>query len=348
MRAVVKAAAGPGLEFQPAHTAPPPPGPGEALVRVRRAGVCGTDLGIDAWKPFFAKRMKPPVVVGHEFAGVIEAVGPGVPEHVTVGRRVSGEGHIVTGRDAASLSGMAHVARTMEIIGIDRDGCFADFILMPAGNLWMLPDCVSDDHAAIMDAFGNAVHTVMEAGVSRKSVLVTGVGPIGLMSVQAARLAGASQIFVVDRDRRRLDLAVELGADEAFDTTVDDDWPGRVIAATKGEGAHVLLEMSGAGPLIDGGFTALRRGGRAALLGLPSSEDAFDWNNHVIFKGATVLGINGRRMFETWLQMDDFFEQAPRLLEPIVTHLVPLAEFNHGIEMMRSGEAVKAVLQISD
>ena len=347
MRAVVKAAAGPGLEFRRDQPAPGEPGPGEALVRVRRAGICGTDLGIDAWKPFFAKRMKPPVVIGHEFAGVVEAVGPGVPVHVTVGRRVSGEGHIITGRDAASLSGMAHTARMMEIIGIDRAGCFADLIMMPAGNLWMLPKVVSDDHAAIMDAFGNAVHTVMEANVSRRSVVVTGVGPIGLMSVQAARMAGASRIFVVDRDRKRLNLAIELGADEAFDSSVDTDWPERVIRGTKNEGAHVLLEMSGAESLINGGFTALRRGGRAALLGLPGADYAFDWNEHVIFKGATVLGINGRRMFETWLQMDDFFEQAPRMLEPIVTHRVKLEEFQKGVDMMRSGEAVKAVLEIS-
>jgi len=346
MRAIVKETAAPGLSLVEDRPVPPQPGAGEALVRVRRAGICGTDLGIDAWKPFFAKRMKPPVVVGHEFAGVVEAVGPGVPDHVTVGRRVSGEGHIVTGRDHASLSGMAHTARMMEIIGIDRDGCFAEFILVPAGNLWMLPDVVSDDHAAIMDAFGNAVHTVMEAGVSRKSVLVTGVGPIGLMSVQAARMAGASKIFVVDRDRKRLDLAIELGADEAFDSAVDDDWAQRVIGATKNEGAQVLLEMSGAEALINDGFTALARGGRAALLGLPGGDYPFDWNEHVIFKGATVLGINGRRMFETWLQMDDFFEQAPRMLEPIVTHVIAMNQFRQGIEMMRSGEAVKAVLRI--
>ncbi len=347
MRAIVKPAPAPGLSLVTDRPRPADPGPGQALVRVRRAGVCGTDLGIDAWKPFFAARMKPPVVVGHEFAGVVEAVGPGVPDHVTVGRRVSGEGHIITGRDHASLAGMAHTARMMEIIGIDRDGCFAEFILMPAGNLWMLPDVVSDDHAAIMDAFGNAVHTVMEANVSRKSVLVTGVGPIGLMSVQAARMAGASKIFVVDRDKNRLNLAIELGADEAFDTSVDDDWVQRVINATKNEGTQVLLEMSGAEPLINGGFTALARGGRAALLGVPGSDYPFDWNNHVIFKGATVLGINGRRMFETWLQMDDFFEQAPRMLEPIVTHVLPMDEFQSGIDMMRSGEAVKAVLKIS-
>jgi len=253
----------------------------------------------------------------------------------------------VTGRDAASLSGMTHTARMMEIIGIDRDGCFAEFIVMPAGNLWMLPEVVSDDHAAIMDAFGNAVHTVMEAGVSRKSVLITGVGPIGLMSVQAARMAGASKIFVVDRDRGRLELALELGADEAYDTSVDDDWAARVIRGTKGEGVHALLEMSGAEALINGGFTALRRGGRAALLGLPGGDYAFDWNEHVIFKGATVLGINGRRMYETWLQMDDFFEQAPRMLEPIVTHRVPLGEVSRGMAMMRSGEAVKVVLEVS-
>ncbi len=346
MRAIVKPSPAPGLALRDDQPLPPAPGPGQALVRVRRAGVCGTDLGIDAWKPFFAKRMKPPVVVGHEFAGVVEAVGPGVPDHVTVGRRVSGEGHIVTGRDHASLSGMAHTARMMEIIGIDRAGCFADFILMPAGNLWMLPKVVSDDHAAIMDAFGNAVHTVMEANVSRKSVLVTGVGPIGLMSVQAARMAGATKIFVVDRDKNRLNLAIELGADEAFDTSVDDDWAQRVIGATKNEGAQVLLEMSGAEALINAGFHALARGGRAALLGLPGDDYPFDWNEHVIFKGATVLGINGRRMFETWLQMDDFFEQAPRMLEPIVTHTMPLAEFQNAVDMMRAGETVKAVLKL--
>ncbi len=166
------------------------------------------------------------------------------------------------------------------------------------------------------------------------------------MSVMVARMAGATKIFVVDRDRKRLDLAVELGADEAFDTAVDDDWAERVIRGTKGEGAQVLLEMSGAEALINDGFKALGNGGRAALLGVPGADYAFDWNSHVIFKGATVLGINGRRMFETWLEMDAFFEQAPRMLEPIVSAVVPMREFGKGIEMMRSGEAVKVVLKM--
>ncbi len=350
MRGLVKSEPAPGLTYDPARQLPRggQPGPGEVLIRVRKAGICGTDRHIWEWDEWAQGRIPIGIVTGHEFAGVIERLGPGV-SHFKPGDRVSGEGHIVTGPDYNSRTGNEHIAREMEVIGIDRDGCFADYLLMPQENVWPLHDSIPDEVGAVMDPLGNAVHTVMEAGVSARSVLVTGVGTIGLMAVSVARAAGASRIFVVDIDEKRLELARRLGADEAFDGRGSREEMLKTIrAATRGEGVDVLLEMSGAEPAIDAGFEALRNGGTAALLGVPSKPTEFNLSKHVIFKGAKVLGIYGRRMFETWYQMEDLVLAGKVELDEIITHEIPLEDFARGFELMQSGDAIKVVMQVSD
>jgi threonine 3-dehydrogenase len=199
--------------------------------------------------------------------------------------------------------------------------------------------------AAVFDPLGNAMHTVMAAGVSGRSVLITGTGIIGLMAVTIARAAGAGQILVTDVNPKRLELARTLGADVTYDAR-DDDWPGEARAITHDQGPQVLLEMSGHPRAIRQGFTALRNGGTAALLGLPSEEVAFDLANDIVFKGATVLGINGRRMFETWYQVENFVLSGRLELEPIITHHLPLADFEQGFRLMQSGDAIKVVLKV--
>ncbi len=349
MRALVKTHDGPGLDFVCDRPVPKAgmPGPREVLIRVTMAGVCGTDRHIWEWDEWAKNRIPVGIVTGHEFVGIVEKVGSDVTT-ISPGQRVSAEGHIARGDDYNSRTGNAHIARTMKIIGVDRDGCFADFIMMPEENIWPLDDAIPDHVAAVMDPLGNAVHTVMSADVSTKNVLITGVGTIGLMSVMIARAAGAARIFVTDVNPDRLDLALRLGANEAFDTRSGDEWINDVRRSTRNEGADVLLEMSGARPAYEAGFAALRNGGTAALLGLPSSPFEFDWNRHVIFKGVTVLGITGRRMFETWYQMESLLLSGRLRLDEIITHQLPLSNFARAFELMQSGDAIKVVLTMND
>jgi threonine 3-dehydrogenase len=353
MRALFKHHAGEGLEFDPTRSMPLGStgkpgvcGPNDVLIKVHKAGVCGTDRHIWEWDKWAAGRIPVGIVTGHEFVGVIEAIGSAV-EHLEIGQRVSGEGHISSMTDYNALTGNAHIARDMQIIGVDRDGCFADYLMMPQSNVWMVHDDISDDHASIFDPLGNAVHTVMSAGVSAKSVLITGAGIIGLMAVTVAKAAGATRVFVTDVDPKRLQLARELGADEAFDVREGDGWIDEIDGASPGDGMDVLLEMSGAPKGIDAGFRALRSGGTAALLGIPSEPPAFDLTNHIVFKGATVIGVNGRRMWETWFQAEQFLLSGRIDLDPIITHVLPMEEYAKAFSLMQSGEGIKVVLDIN-
>lgn len=257
---------------------------------------------------------------------------------------VSGEGHITAGNDYLSRTGNAHIASDTRIIGVDRDGCFAEFLMLPESNVWPMHPAIPDKFAAIMDPLGNAVHTVMSAGVSTRSVLITGVGIIGLMAVTVARAAGAARIYATDTNPRRLALAKKLGAAQVFDARTDSNWVDAVRTECRGDGVDVLLEMSGSPAATNDGFKALRNGGTAALLGIPSQPFPFDLTNHVVFKGATVLGINGRRMWETWYQMENLLVSGRLELDEIVTHELPFERFAEAFSLMQSGEGIKIVL----
>jgi len=352
MRALVKASRDVGLDFVADRPMPTgshgivgEPGPTEVLIRIKKAGVCGTDRHIYEWDEWAQGRIPTGIVTGHEFAGVVEAVGPGV-ERFKPGMRVSGEGHITKWQDYNSRTGNAHIARDTKIIGVDRDGSFADYLLLPQSNVWPLHDDIPDEFGAVMDPLGNAVHTVMSADVSAKSVLITGVGIIGLMAVSVARAAGASRIYVTDTNSARLELAKELGADEAFHAIEDEGFIERIREQTHSEGVDVLLEMSGVPSAINQGFEALRNGGTASLLGIPSSAMTFDLTQHVIFKGAKVLGINGRRMWQTWYQMETLLLSRRLGLRKIITHELPMEQYNEAFRLMQSGEGIKIVLDM--
>ena len=262
-----------------------------------------------------------------------------------MGERVSAEGHIGCGICEPCRTGNGHICERVDILGIDRDGAFAQFISVPEENVWPVHADIPDDIAAVFDPLGNAVHTVMAAGVSGRSVLITGVGIIGLMAVTVARAAGAGQILVTDANPKRLTLAKELGAEFAYPADAAA-WVDKVRAATHGQGPNVLLEMSGNPAAIRSGFKALRNGGTAALLGLPSRPVEIDLPNDIIFKGATVLGINGRLMYETWYQMENLLLSGRLKLDKIITHHLPLSEVDRGVKLMQSGEAIKVVLEI--
>ncbi len=323
----------------------PVPGPRDVLIRVSKVGICGTDRHIWEWDQWAAGRIPVGIVTGHEFVGVIEAVGSAVTKYQP-GLRVSAEGHITAWKDFNSRTGNAHIASDTTIIGIDRDGCFAEYVCVPEDNVWPVHASIPDRFAAVLDPLGNAVHTVMAAGVSAKSVLITGTGIIGLMAVTVARAAGAGRIFATDLDPRRRALAKKLGAVEAFDPR-DKGWVNEVKKACRGEGADVLLEMSGASPALDAGLEALRNGGTAALLGLFKGPITVDINRLVVFKGCTVLGINGRKMFETWYQMEELLLSGKLELNDIVTHEFPLEDFKKAHETMITGEGIKVLMNVS-
>jgi len=344
MRALYKHHAGEGLALNAAK-AIPEVGPGDVLVRVTHAGICGTDRHIWEWDAWAASRIPVGITTGHEFVGIIEKVGSAVTRYAP-GQRVSAEGHISPGVGYNARTGNAHIAKDMVILGVDRDGCFADYVSVPEENVWPVHPSIPDKIAAVLDPLGNAVHTVMSAGVSAKTVLVTGVGIIGLMGVTVAKAAGASRIFVTDVDAKRLALAKRLGAVEAYNPMTDKGWIDDIRNQTRGDGVDVLLEMSGAASAINDGFTALRPGGTAALLGIPSKPMVFDLTNHVVFKAATVLGINGRKMFETWYQMESLLLSGRLELDEIITHEIPMEDFARGFKMMQTGEGIKVVMRM--
>lgn len=339
MRALAKTAPGEGLTL--VERPVPQPGPGDALIRVTAASICGTDVHIYNWDEWSQGRIKPPVVLGHEFAGEVVALGAGVVD-LALGTPVSAEGHILLPDARHVVHGQEHLAKDMEVIGIDRDGAFAEYLCVPRRNLWVNPPDLAPEIASLQDPFGNAVHTVHAQSVVGKRVLVTGAGLIGLMAVPVARAAGAAAVYVTDLNPGRLDLARRLGADLALDAR--EDPVAGIMAATDGAGVDVLLEMSGAAPAIDQGFRALRPGGEAAILGLPSRPVQVDWAAHIVTKGATVRGIYGRRIWDTWHLMRALLATGAVDLAPLITHRYPLVQFQAGFDAMRSGQSGKVIL----
>ena len=342
MRALRKSAPGPGFRLE--HVPVPAIGPNDVLIRVKAAGLCGTDLHMYGWDHWAQRRVKPPLTIGHEFMGEVAAVGAAVTAFAP-GDRVSAEGHIACGICSLCRTGQAHICEHVKIIGVDTDGAFADYIRMPESNVWKLDPSIPDSWAAVFDPLGNAVHTVMAADVSVKSVAITGVGSIGLMAIPVARAAGAAKVFAIDVNAQKLALAARVGADATFSAT-QPDLVEEIVRRTGGDGVDVLLEMSGSGSAIDNGLAMVRNGGVAALLGIPSDEIEINLAERIIFKGLTVLGINGRRMFETWYQTQALVTSGRVDLTPIITHELPFEQFDAAFDLMKSGAAAKIVLQL--
>ena len=342
MQAIVKDRRAPGLTVT---TVPDPvPTSGEVLIAVRHAGVCGTDLHIADWDAWASGRMHPPVVIGHEFAGEIVKVGPGVTE-LSVGQLVTAEGHIVCGHCLQCRTGNGHICRNTRIIGVDRDGAFANFIVMPAGNVLTL-DGIPTEIGAIMDPMGNAFHTVLTAEIPGSTVFVVGCGPIGCFAVGIARAAGAAKVIASDVNPKRLALAARMGAHVTIDAKKEDVTKA-VLAATGGEGADVVCEMSGIPSALHQAFASVRMGGRVQLLGIPKDQVPVDFATEIIFKGITVYGVVGRKMYETWHQMRRFLSAGLFDPRPVITHRFPLAKIDDALAAIRSGDAGKVILEIS-
>jgi len=342
MKAIVKA--GPGRGFELAEAPRPEIGVRDALIRVRAAGICGTDVHIYQWDAWSAARIKPPVVGGHEFVGVVEEVGRDVL-HIRPGTRVSGEGHITCGHCRFCRTGRGHICRDVKIIGIDRDGCFAEYLSMPADNLWPVPNEISDRHAAVFDPLGNAMHSVTSTEVSGRSVLVIGAGAVGLFATAIARASGAARVLVSEPNAMKREIALQVGADMVFDP-FDDGVEGPIAEATEGLGPEVVMEMSGATEGLKDAFKLVQNGGDVVLLGLPSDNVAVDWSHDIIFKGITIHAVSGRRMFDTWYRSQRFLLSGRMDIDPILTHDIAMEDFETGFQALLAGEAVKVTMRV--
>jgi threonine 3-dehydrogenase len=315
----------------------------EVLIRVRRAGVCGTDVHIYEWDAWASGRCRPPFIVGHEFAGDVVEVGTLVTD-VRVGDRVTAEGHIVPEMSFFSRTGQAHVDPQTKIIGVDRDGCFAEYIAMPARNVWHLDDAISYEVGGIHDPMGNAFHTALTAPIPGSVVLVTGCGPIGCFAVGITRAAGASRVIATDPNPRRRELAKAMGA---HDVVGPDGAAAAVATASRGLGADVVLEMSGVPAAVHQALALVRPGGRVQLLGIPSKPFEIDLATEVIFKGTTIYGVVGRRMYDTWLQMTQFLRSGSFDPTPVITHRMPMEKFDEAMRLIQAGDAGKIVFEIA-
>ena len=345
MRALVKTEAGPGMIVRDVPV--PPCGPSDVLIQVHHAGVCGTDLHIWEWDAWASARLRPPVVIGHEFAGEIVELGAEARAEglLAVGDRVTAEGHIVCGHCLPCRTGDAHVCRRTRIIGVDRDGAFAEFIAMPASNVMKL-DGIPTEIGAIMDPMGNAVHTVLEGGdVAGSAVLVLGCGPIGCFAVGVARAGGASLVIASDLNPTRLELARKMGAHVCLNPS-EVDVVGRIRDLTGGEGVDLVCEMSGHPNGHQTAFSAARLAGRVNLLGTPSRTTEVNFARDVIFKGLTLYGVTGRRMYDTWQQMFRLLRASQLDPRPVITHRFKLEQIAQAIQVIKDGQAGKVILEI--
>ncbi len=340
MTAVVKTGPAPGSEVKDVPI--PRFGSRDVLIRVKAASLCGTDLHIQNWDKWAQGRIKPPLVFGHEFCGTVVERGEDVTM-VAANAFVSVEGHIVDGTCYQCRTGNAHICENVAIVGVDRPGCFAEYVTVPETNVYAMDASISPEVAAIQDPFGNAVHTTLSGDIAGLTVAIVGSGPIGCCAVAVARASGAQTIFATDIRQFRLDLARRMGADRVIDSSKED--PVAVVKSeTGGEGADVVLEMSGYGEGVKQAFKMLRRGGRISLLGIPSQPVTLDLAEDLIFKGVTVLGINGRRMWKTWYQAQALLRSGKIDLTPLITHTFPLREIHKGMALLKDGQAAKVIL----
>ena len=323
----------------------PPPGFGEVRVGVAKAGICGTDYHIYSWDPWSAGRVRPPLTMGHEFVGQVDAVGAGVG-HIEIGERVSCESHIACGHCPQCRTGRAHLCANTQIIGVDRAGCFTEAITVPAVNVWKVHPDIPNHHAAVFDPVGNAMHTATAIGVTGRDVLIVGAGAIGLFAIAIARAHGARSITVQEPNSYRAELAGEIGDDLVLDPG-DLDAMARWRESPTEWRPDAVLEMSGHGPAINAALKDARNGADVSLLGLAPGPVEINLSEDVIMRGLTLHGITGRRMFETWYEVEAFMLRAPDLMDKVVTHVMPAREYAKGFQLMDQGACGKVVLDFA-
>lgn len=318
----------------------PEPGHNDLLIKIRKTAICGTDIHIYNWDDWSRKTIPVPMIVGHEYVGEVVAIGQEV-RGFSIGDRVSGEGHITCGHCRNCRAGRTHLCRNTIGVGVNRQGCFAEYLVIPAFNAFRIPDNISDELAAIFDPFGNAVHTALSFDLVGEDVLISGAGPIGIMAAAVCKHVGARNVVITDINDYRLELARKMGVTRAVNVA-REDLRGVMRELGMTEGFDVGLEMSGAPPAFRTLLEVMNHGGRIALLGIPPGEMAIDWNQ-LIFKGLFIKGIYGREMFETWYKMAALI-QSGLDLTPVITHRYSIDDFQQGFDEMRSGRSGKVVL----
>jgi threonine 3-dehydrogenase len=338
MRALVKEEAAPGAAIREVPV--PQPGPGELLVRVHAASVCGTDIHIERWDPWAQQNFgPPPMTFGHEMAGVVVARGPGATR-IQVGDMVAAETHIVDWSCYQCRTGRAFVCQHMRILGVHVPGAFAEYVILPEQNAWVF-EGYPFEIAALQEPLGNAVFSAFVEEVAGQTAVVTGCGPIGLMSIAVLKKAGARAVFATDINPERLAMATQMGADLALDAR--DDVVSRLRAETDGNGVDIVLEMSGSSAALHQGLEAVTNGGRVSLLGTHATPATIDLSKEVIFKGIRIYGITGRQLWDTWYRTTALLEEGLDL-SPVITHRMPLADYSKAFELVANGHAGKIVL----
>jgi threonine 3-dehydrogenase len=341
MRALVKAKAEKGIWME--QIAEPSYGPNDVMIRMKKTAICGTDMHIWHWDEWAQRTIKVPMAVGHEYAGEIVALGSEV-RGLAIGDRVSGEGHITCGHCRNCRAGRRHLCRNTVGVGVNRPGCFAEYMSLPASNVFKLPDAITDEIASILDPFGNATHTALSFNLVGEDVLITGAGPIGIMAVAIARFVGSRHVVITDVNPYRLELARKMGASRALDVRTE-----RLDEAMQGlkmeEGFDVGLEMSGVPSAFREMLRTMHHGGNVALLGLMPQDTGIHWDE-VIFKGLVLKGVYGREMFETWYKMSSML-QSGLDISGVITHRLPIEEYQFGFETMASGHSGKVILDWS-
>ncbi len=318
----------------------------EILVKVYAASVCGTDVHIYTWDKWAESRIKMiPQTMGHELAGEVVKVGKRV-HTIQVGDIVSAETHIVCGTCEFCLTGRSHICKNTSVLGVDRDGAFAEYIAIPAVNAWKNDPTVPSEYLSIQEPLGNAVHTVLAQDVVGKTVAIVGVGPIGIMAVDVAKAVGAARVFAIDVNQYRLDLAKKIGADVCLNA-LDSDLVQQILDLTNGAGIDVVCEMSGNGHALNQALEYLKLGGHLSILGVPTKKVEIDVTNHIVFKGITIHGITGRRMYDTWFQVKGLIQSGKLHLNDIVTHKLPYTEYEKAMSLMESGNCGKVVLMFN-
>lgn len=339
MKALAKLKAEEGIWMTDAPV--PEVGHNDLLIKIRKTAICGTDVHIYNWDEWSQKTIPVPMVVGHEYVGEVVGIGQEV-KGFSIGDRVSGEGHITCGHCRNCRGGRTHLCRNTVGVGVNRPGCFAEYLVIPAFNAFKIPDNISDDLASIFDPFGNAVHTALSFDLVGEDVLVSGAGPIGIMAAAVAKHVGARNVVITDVNEYRLELARKMGVTRAVNVANENLYDVmNELGMT--EGFDVGLEMSGAPAAFHAMLDTMNHGGRIALLGIPPSQMAIDWNK-VIFKGLFIKGIYGREMFETWYKMAALI-QSGLDLTPLITHHYSIDDFQKGFDAMRSGQSGKVILE---
>lgn len=342
MKALVKKYAEPGLWLEEVPV--PEPGINDVLIKIHKTSICGTDIHIYNWDDWAKKTIPVPMVVGHEYVGTVEAIGSNVHD-VRIGELVSGEGHIVCGRCRNCRAGRRHLCPNTKGVGVNRPGCFAEYLSIPVSNVWHCDPSISEDIFSIFDPFGNATHTALSFDVLGEDVLITGAGPIGIMAAAIVKHAGARYVVISDMNPYRLELAKKIGVTRTVDIR-DEKLSDVMNELGMTEGFDVGLEMSGSTSALRDMISVMCHGGKIALLGILPSNASINWEE-VIFNGLTLKGIYGREMFETWYKMTVML-QTGLDINPVITHRYKYSDFKEGFELMKTGNSGKIILNWSE